>query len=164
MRFYWEALGRIHFAAKRFYIETEALCPDGTLFIQPIKEQRDAEEHIVRAMDRFVRAGGFTEPQIADDDAEYITSNMRKAYDHERRGFLDTAEWLLLVTKILVREYCETIDSEDRIRDLRSSVIENASALAQIRCEKDVDIREFDRRLDKYISLCDSLVDLAKTS
>ena len=50
---FWNDYSFIHNTTKELYILSEELESDFSSFIQPIKEQRDSLEHIVRAYSRM---------------------------------------------------------------------------------------------------------------
>lgn len=99
----------VHEEAKTIYLHVEALCLDGDLFFQPMKEQRDAEEHLVRALGKMANGGYFEYASKAagiDDEAEsYVIGNLEKAFNHEQRALVDASEWLLLVVKTMLPKF-----------------------------------------------------------
>lgn len=166
----WQHICMVHNFVKDYYMKTEALCMSGELFLQPIKEQRDAEEHIVRAMDMLTNGGvsdSLLEVKLDDNGKQYILKNLNKAFSHKQRALSDTAEWLLLVVKMIVRDANENMsadnaDNELRNEDIKHRVIECALRLTSLRCKKDVDEKEFvEEDLMLYREVCQELVDIA---
>ena len=63
-------------------------------FLQPIKEQRDALEHLcrVKAAELGLKTGG-------EDIDKYILINIEKAIGHLYRAFFDAADFLCIILR-----------------------------------------------------------------
>lgn len=85
---HWDNICKIYFLTKHYLLLSEELSEDFDTFLQPIKEHRDAFDHIARVygykmLDRKV-----------DNIEKYREDNMKKAVGHAYRAFFDTADWL----------------------------------------------------------------------
>ena len=87
MEHYWRQISNIHLLTKHYLLIAEEI--DERAFIQPLKEHRDAYDHIIR-----IYGIDFTEKKAANLK-QYKESNMKKALGHEYRAFFDTAASLL---------------------------------------------------------------------
>lgn len=83
----------IHEYTKKLTLLGEEFGKDFLGFYQPIKELKDAYEHIIRAKSQELglRVLDSATGLSAED---YILSNYRKALSHEYRAFFDTADFL----------------------------------------------------------------------
>lgn len=103
----WEQIVKIHFETKRITLRAEELAGlDNRTYIQPIREERDAFEHVCRAM---ACVFGLREPA---GDASYIAGNLEAARRHAVRGFFDAADWYGTVLRAGIRTRLEPYSSE----------------------------------------------------
>lgn len=79
---YWDNICQIYFLAKHYLLLGEELSDGFDTFIQPLKEERDAFDHIAR-----VYGHKYLTRPVKDVD-QYCESNMRKAVQHTYRAFL----------------------------------------------------------------------------
>ena len=75
---FWTEYSFIYNTTKELYIMAEEYDEDFSSFIQPIKEQRDSLEHIVRAYSRMSSALDVQSEEVR----QYISSNLSKALGH----------------------------------------------------------------------------------
>lgn len=78
---YWDKICQIYFLTKHYLLLAEELSEGFDTFIQPLKEERDAFDHIAR-----VYGHKYLSRKVSDVDS-YCTSNMRKAVQHTYRAF-----------------------------------------------------------------------------
>jgi hypothetical protein len=78
----WKDLIRVHQSVKKMLLEFEEF--DGKTFLQPIKEQRDALEHVMRARAAEIR--------LVPQPLAYVRDNLSKALGHEYRALFDIAD------------------------------------------------------------------------
>lgn len=92
---YWHDICNIHMITKHYLLLAEEI--DGKTIIQPIKEHRDAYDHIIRVyLAKYSVDSGF--------DDSYLSKNMSKALGHEFRAFYDTADWFSIVIREKINE------------------------------------------------------------
>ena len=105
MEHYWRQISNIHLLTKHYLLIAEEL--DEQTFIQPLKEHRDAYDHIIR-----IYGVNFTDKKIANQK-QYKDNNMKKALGHEYRAFFDTADWLSLICRRKIRILLEGKKQEE---------------------------------------------------
>lgn len=106
-------LGEIHLLTKHFLLLAEELSEEGVTFLQPLKEHRDAYDHLMRVFSIHLRSDlpeNFNE-------ANYIEDNIKKAYGHEYRAFFDTADWLTFICRKFIRESLSPIVAQREYQD-----------------------------------------------
>lgn len=87
----WETLCQIHILTKHYTLLAEEFGFSMKAILQPIKEQRDAYEHIIRAYTRLLE----DEKQGID----YASKNLDKAIGHEYRAFFDSIDYLTIIIR-----------------------------------------------------------------
>lgn len=76
----------------------EEIAEKGEIFIQPLKEQRDAFDHLMRCYGVYF---SHQETVGGENLEKYVLINLDKACGHIYRAFFDTADWLTLyVTQV----------------------------------------------------------------
>ena len=85
----WKKIYQLHQKTKIYLLTAEEISENGDALIQPLKEHRDAYDHIVR-----IFASTTKKVPEGYDYYSYIKGNLEKAYGHEYRAFFDTADWL----------------------------------------------------------------------
>jgi hypothetical protein len=98
----WEQIVKIHFATKRITLHAEELEYLGNkTYLQPIREERDAFEHVCRAIGSDLGLAKL--PRNHD----YIAGNLESARKHVVRAFFDAADWYGTVLRAGIRERLE---------------------------------------------------------
>jgi hypothetical protein len=88
----------VHFRTKAIFIFAEELgVGDFKTFIQPIRELRDAHEHIMRATASRLEFGKHPK------EASYQNDSLRSALNHEIRAFYDCADWMSVLLRKSIR-------------------------------------------------------------
>ena len=79
---YWVKICILHNITKKYLLLTEEICETGQLFLQPLKEHRDAYDHIIRTFSIDIK-------QLPENfnRQDYVLKNLNKAYGHEYRAF-----------------------------------------------------------------------------
>lgn len=135
---YWKRISEIHDITKELYIRSEEYSDELKAFIQPIKELKDAYEHIVRANSK-----AFCN-DFKNEDINYIKSNMEKAIGHEYRAFFDTADFLCITLRSRIINRLEKFQYNQIIKEwsdyeiARKRIINITEDIATIRIKKDV--------------------------
>jgi len=93
----WKKICDLYAKTKRLTIQAEELSLDFKAFLQPLKELRDAYDHIIRAKS--------AELDILKKDEKYIITNYDKALGHQYRAFFDSADYI----SIRIREKIQAI-------------------------------------------------------
>ena len=157
---YWDAICKIYFLTKHYLILGEEMSDDFDTFLQPIKEHRDAFDHIAR-----VYGQDFLDDGVADLE-KYQCENMNKAVGHVYRAFFDAADWLTYICRRKIREmlsgktYKEIVSVYPQYKDLKSRLIEIPEEIAKIREKKDVSDEEgvLIQEVETYKNLLDELL------
>jgi hypothetical protein len=131
----WRDLIRVHQAVKKMLLEFEEF--DGKTFLQPIKEQRDALEHVVRA--RAAEIG------LTTQSPSYVRENLSKALGHEYRALFDIADHYSITIReriiALLKPYSAhaiAIVVPEYYREVRPRLAEIDNRISGVRRGKDV--------------------------
>ena len=161
-----DQLGILHRLTKHYLLIAEELSEDGFTFLQPLKEHRDAYEHLVR-----VFALSTKEDIKANFDSHtYIESNINKAFGHEYRAFFDAADWLTFACRRFVRKKLSLLTikkayikayQEEGYETAKNFINSVPFEIAKYREKKDVgdninllnEVYEYKKTLDKLIEL-----------
>lgn len=135
----WEQIVKIHFCTKRLTLHAEELeFLEHATYLQPIREERDAFEHICRAA--VSQLGWGKHP----NDKTYIASSFEAARKHAVRAFFDAADWYGCVLRAGIRErleryspQCIRIALPDYYRQIQLRIDEIVESIIQCRQEKD---------------------------
>lgn len=131
----WRVISEIHNITKELYIKSEEYNDELCSFVQPIKEMKDAYEHVVRAQSNLYSN---------EKSEEYISKNLSKALGHEYRAFFDTADFMgiILRNKIYDRlsrfEYNQIISAYPEYENVRVRIMDITDEIAELRIKKDV--------------------------
>lgn len=158
---YWDKICQVYLLTKHYLLLAEEISDDFDTFLQPLKEHRDALDHIVRAY-----GYKFLESPPADKD-QYCNSNMKKALGHGYRAFFDTADWLSYICRKKIREILEGKKYEDICTlypdypELKKKLTKLPGDIANIRENKDVSDNsvELVREVDEYKKILDFVID-----
>lgn len=136
---YFDEISQVHMYTKHYLLITEEISEEGVTFLQPLKEHRDAYDHLVR-----VFALPMKETEGVDVE-KYILDNVKKAFGHEYRAFFDTADWFTYICRRYIREeltfsakkkkYEEVYDDFQEVKEFINEV---PFRVAKYREEKDV--------------------------
>lgn len=96
---YLEEMSQIHMYTKHYMLIAEELSEEGVTFLQPLKEHRDAYDHLMRVFSVSLKECN-TEANVE----QYILENVKKAFGHEYRAFFDMADWLTFICRKYIRE------------------------------------------------------------
>lgn len=135
----WIKIIDVHKKTKDLYLLSEEYAENLKMFIQPIKEMRDAYEHIVRAYDRIIEPKGSNE-----ENEEYIKVNLDKALGHEYRAFFDTVDFLSITFRYKISEalkgysYREIVEVYPEYANMAIRLTEIPEEIALLRKDKDI--------------------------
>lgn len=95
---YLNEMSQVHMFTKHYLLIAEEISEESVTFLQPLKEHRDAYDHLIRVFTLAIK-----------DDRElnieqYILDNIKKAFGHEYRAFFDMADWFTYICRKYVRE------------------------------------------------------------
>lgn len=164
---FWNEYSYIHNSTKELYILTEEYDEELSSFIQPIKEQRDSLEHIVRAYNKYYYKNDL---RISKSDEQYIKGNLSKALGHNFRAFFDCAD----ILSIIIREklsrslndfsYSEILNAWPNYEEKRLFLIDIPDKFAKLRTSKDVVKKSEDKvkMVDEYMELIHELMSIYK--
>lgn len=158
-------LSRIHILTKHYLLLAEELSENGDAFLQPLKEHRDAYDHLMRI---FALPFRETLPDNFDEK-KYISENMKKAYGHEYRAFFDTADWLTFICRKFIRENLSykalRNEYEKKYQDfteIRKFINDVPFTIAKYREGKDISNKDMIAEVFEYQKTLDKLVDIYK--
>lgn len=155
----WETLCKIHILTKHYTLLAEEYNISTKAFLQPMKEQKDAYEHIIRAYTRKC------EKQIlSEDDHNYMFKNIEKAIGHEYRAFFDTIDYLTICIRELIGKELNGISYYDLIKiypeydKYKKILIDMPERIAKYRELKDIGSNEMLRFASDYGKVVDDLI------
>lgn len=140
----WRRIVAIHNAAKAMILLAEEESSDHDALVQPMNEQRNALEHIIRAQARNL---GMSEDEPVESVPvkEYISENLKKALAHEYRAFFDAADNVSMDLAEGVARMLEPYDAlcirqglPEYHAKTRRQILELHQAIAKVRGEKDI--------------------------
>lgn len=157
---YWNDICKIHSFTKHYLLLAEELSAEGDLFLQPLKEHRDAYDHIIRV---YSAKMGMNKVEDIDN---YMRKNMSKALGHEYRAFFDTADWLSLICRMKINNILEGKSLEEiegkypRYKELKKILLDMPAQIAHLRENKDVgkDSLSLIDVVDEYTEILDNLL------
>lgn len=163
----WNNIIEIHKCTKELYLLSEEYSENLKMFIQPIKEMRDALEHIIRAYDKLLSNESLDEK----DNDEYIKINLDKALGHEYRAFFDTVDFLSVTFRYKISEvlkdysYNEIISVYPDYEEWAVRLTEIPEEIADLRKRKDIgNTEDITSIVDKYKKIViDELLHFYKT-
>lgn len=161
---YWDDICKIHLFTKHYLLLAEELSVEGELFLQPLKEHRDAYDHIIRV---YAAQGGKIKIENADD---YMKKNMSKALGHEYRAFFDTADWLTLICRERINTLLKGKSKEEveqkypNYGEFKEMLLELPHEIADLREKKDAGktSESFLNDIDRYVEILDKLLSYYK--
>ena len=159
----------IHVQTKKYLLIAEEVAEQGELFLQPLKEQRDAFDHLMRCYCVDVIDNDMDE----ESKFTYIDKNLDKAFGHVFRAFFDTADWLTYLLRKWIRtklvdageERCrKEFDDYEKIKKLINDI---PLIVAELRNKKDVGKMNSKNEsavseIEEYVRILDSLIELRK--
>ena len=156
---YWLDICRIHLFTKHYVLLAEELDLDGNTILQPLKEHRDAYDHIIRV---YCSVNNISDK---NDDDKYLVDNMSKALGHEYRAFFDTADWFSLILRERINKELEGKERDKLIQcypkypELREMIIEAPKKIASLRGGKDIGNNSVSRYkiVSEYADVLDTL-------
>ena len=104
-----EQMVSVHLYTKKYLLVAEEVAEQGELFLQPLKEHRDAFDHLMRCYSIYVIENNLDDEKKAD----YVAKNLDKAFGHVYRAFFDTADWLTYILRKWIR--CKLIEAGNEI-------------------------------------------------
>ncbi len=157
----WIRICNIHLLTKHYLLIAEEMNADGDMFLQPLKEHRDAYDHIIRVYAVLIGKNKQDNPE------EYIKKNMSKAEGHEYRAFFDTADWISIICRekiynILDKYGMDVVkDKYQNYDELKGFLAELPQKIAEQREKKDIGRSSFDVA-DSYMEILDKLIEYWK--
>ena len=161
---YLNEMSQVHMFTKHYLLIAEEISEENVTFLQPLKEHRDAYDHLIRIFTLAIREGNEINAE------QYILDNIKKAFGHEYRAFFDMADWFTYICRKYVREelsfnskrkkYEENFDDFESVKEFINEV---PYKIAKYREEKDVSNKEsiLSEVMD-YKNTMDRLLDIYK--
>lgn len=165
---YWTILCQIHILTKKYYILSEEINLHMATLVQPIKEQRDALEHIIRVYSALTLEDDSIVEKFSNVSIdEYVRSNMEKAIGHEYRAFFDAIDYITISIRERIYNEINNYSLKQIINvfpdyeDFKKRLNELPEEIANMRIKKDVagNMLEIAR---EYAQLADELLSLYK--
>lgn len=155
-------MSKIHMYTKHYLLVAEELSSEGVVFLQPLKEHRDAYDHLCRIF--FLDSTS----NIKDEKA-YIQDNVKKALGHEYRAFFDTVDWLTFICRKYIREQLsyrgirKEYQGEYDYSATRKFVNDLPFEIAKYREQKDISNKNsLLKDVDAYREIVERLLDIYK--
>ena len=157
----WKDICSIHLMTKHYMLIAEEMSFDSNTFLQPIKEHRDAYDHIIR-----VYSSKMNMRQDIDIPPDYEEKNMSKALGHEYRAFFDVADWLSIVCRERInynldgKTRNQIIEKYPQYDEAKAFLVDLPSSIAEMREQKDMgsgllpSVENYRQVLDQLIEYC----------
>lgn len=137
---FWGTFINVYNKTKEIYIKSEEYDTEFCSIIQPIKEQRDALDHIVRSYSEMRSpANGTSEANL-----EKIDQNFNKAIGHIYRAYYDSADIFTIILRQRISEllneysYAEICSCWDDYKNYRKELNKIPKRVANLRFKKEV--------------------------
>lgn len=161
---FWNVFGYIYNSTKELYILAEEYDDELSSFIQPIKEQKDSLEHIVRAYMKLYSNEDITE----NFDEDYVKQNLSKAMGHVFRAFFDTADILSIILREKISShlklftYAKIVEVWPKYEDVRKRLIDMPKLFAEFRFKKDIakNSNETRKMVEDYVDRLKELLNI----
>lgn len=165
---YWTILCQIHILTKKYYILSEEINLHMATLVQPIKEQRDALEHIIRVYSALTLEDDSIVEKFSNVSIdEYVRSNMEKAIGHEYRAFFDVIDYITIsireriYNEINMYTLKQIVDVFPNYENFKKRLNELPEEIASMRIKKDVGENMLEIAKE-YAQLADELLSLYK--
>lgn len=155
----WEILCKIHVLTKHYTLLAEEYNISTRAFLQPMKEQKDAYEHIIRAYTRKCE-----KQSLSKDDKNYMAKNIEKAIGHEYRAFFDTIDYLTICLRELIAEELKGVSYQELIKiypeydEYKKKLVDMPEHIAKCRELKDIGSNEMLQFASSYGNTVDELI------
>lgn len=155
----WEILCKIHILTKHYTLLAEEYNISTRAFLQPMKEQKDAYEHIIRAYTKKCE-----KRVLSEDDENYMAKNIEKAIGHEYRAYFDTIDYLTICLRELIAKQLSGVSYKDLISiypdydKYKKILVEIPERIAEYREKKDIGSREMLGFASEYGTVVDDLI------
>ncbi len=165
---FWIDFENLYNMTKEMYIKSEEYDDDFSSIMQPIKEQRDALDHIVRSYSRIII---IEQSELSDDEKseklESIQRNFQKALGHIYRAFYDTADILTIILREHISKYLNSFTYKQicscwsDYETQRIKIINLSKRIANLRIIKEIksNKKEQQKIFDEYKEILDFLFD-----
>lgn len=156
----WKILCKIHILTKHYTLLAEEYNISLKTFLQPMKEQKDAYEHIIRAYTRK-----YEKNILSEDDIKYISKNIEKAIGHEYRAYFDTIDYLTIcLRELITRElkgvsYRELIKYYPQYDEYKKFLLDVPEQITLYREKKDIGSNEMLNFASEYGKIVDNLIE-----
>lgn len=159
----WEILCKIHILTKHYTLLAEEYNISTRAFLQPMKEQKDAYEHIIRAYTRKCE-----KCVLSEDDQEYMSKNIEKAIGHEYRAYFDTIDYLTICLRELIANelsgvsYKDLVEAYPEYDKYKKILIDIPEQIVKYREKKDIGSSEMLKFASEYGKVVDDLIECYK--
>lgn len=162
LQIHWDNICKIYFLTKHYLLLSEELSEDFDTFLQPLKEHRDAFDHIAR-----VYGYNMLDKKV-DNIEKYREENMNKAVGHTYRAFFDTADWLSYICRkkirVLLSNYtkAQILERYENYESVKMILENIPKEIAQIRNNKDLSDDEtvLIEEVDQYSAILNRLLEI----
>lgn len=142
----------IHNFTKHYILLGEEISNSFETYLQPVKEFRDAYEHIMRI---FIKCTGLDNDCGNLSKEEYIRKNLSKALGHEYRAFFDVADWFSIICRKNIYDivnkytYEQLCNIYPKYPELKNKLYSISEEISNIRESKDISSNIFEE-VNKY--------------
>ena len=153
----WQLLCSVHKLTKHYTLLAEEYSIKMSAYIQPMKEHRDAYDHLIRANDVYYGHQN-------EKDFDYVLSQLDKAIGHEYRAFYDTLDYLSIILRENLSEslkyfsYTQIINVYPEYENIKKQLLLLPQEIARHREEKDIGNENRIVIAQKYGKIIDELI------
>ena len=152
---FFNDMSQVHMYTKHYLLISEEISEEGVTFLQPLKEHRDAYDHLMRIFSIPIK-------KAEEKDIEkYKLDNVKKAFGHEYRAFFDTADWFTYICRKYIREELSFNakkkiykENPERAQKLADEILKNTYRTLMTRGMKGCYVYCTDSKLATYLKSC----------
>ena len=138
---FWTTFSNLYLMTKDMYIKAEEYDDEFCSIMQPIKEQRDALDHMVRSYSELVNSEN---DHLDENKEKYVQKNLDKAIGHMYRAFYDTADILTIILREHIsnelqgHSYSHICSCWSDYESIRKQLVNVTKQIASLRLKKEV--------------------------
>lgn len=159
---FWGDFCDLYMQAKKYLLLIEEMEPQHSTVIQPIKEQRDALDHIVRAYDLSLKKESCSCQEEIERLGKCISEEFERSKGHIERAINDCADILSIILREKISAYLSDFSYKEVLSKWNDYPIERKFLIRVD--EKIADLRNRDinakNRINEYDAIINKLKDI----
>ncbi|MDE5770303.1 MAG: hypothetical protein K2I06_01550, partial [Ruminococcus sp.] len=164
-RDFWNTFSNLYLMTKEMYIKAEEYDDEFCSIMQPIKEQRDALDHMVRSYGELIKSNNNNKDVLNEEQKKYVQKNFDKAIGHMYRAFYDTADILTIILREHIgnelkgHSYSKICSCWSDYESTRKQLVKITDQISKLRFKKEVKTSQSEQEkiFEEYKSIIDFL-------